>query len=46
MYQPVTILSTFKATAPLSKACRLNTPQNVPTFKKDTNGNVELEAYY
>lgn len=30
LYQPVTILSTFKATAPLSKACRLNTPQNVP----------------
>ena len=31
IYPPVTILSTFKAIAPLSKACLLNTPQNVPT---------------
>ena len=33
---PVTILSTFKAIAPLSKACRLNTPQNVPAKGKYT----------
>ena len=47
VYQPVTILSTFKATAPLSKACRLNTPQNVPTCtcKTYTNDNAELIAY-
>ena len=42
LFQPVTILSTFKATAPLSKACRLNTPQNVPTCKKDTNDYAEF----
>ena len=31
-FLPVTILSTFKAIAPLSRAWRLKTPQNVPAL--------------
>lgn len=31
-FLPVTILSTFKVIAPLSRAWRLKTPQNVPAL--------------
>ena len=43
-FLPVTILSTFKAIAPLSRAWRLKTPQNVPALiqvKKKNNNNTK-----
>ena len=43
-FLPVTILSTFKAIAPLSRAWRLKTPQNVPALiqvKKNNNNNTK-----